>query len=104
MSGVRIEGNSTRVGAGSNTERAAGQRVEDGQDTSQSERAKDGVAATDRALLTPRAQEVRTALRTLAQLPEVRDDRVAEVRQQIAAGTFKVDPEAIADKLIAGGL
>jgi len=99
---VRIEGNSTRVGAGSSTERATGQRVEDGPDAARSERIKE--TTTDQAVLTPRAQDARKALKALSQVPEVREDRVAEIQQQIAEGSFTVDPGAIADRLVAGGL
>ena len=100
---MRIDGNNTRVEAGGNTDRVAGQRADEKQDAVHAERPKIATNA-DQAVLTPRAREVRTALRALEQVPEVREDKVAEVRGQIADGSFQVNAELIADKLLAGGL
>lgn len=35
------------------------------------------------------------------QLPEVRQDRVDSLRQQIASGTYRVDPQSIADAMLS---
>lgn len=37
----------------------------------------------------------------LAQLPDADDDRIATIKQAIATGTFSVNPERIAAKLIS---
>ena len=91
-----------RVGAGGNTDRVAGQRVDGDGNVARGDRGRsvDG----DAALLTPQARGVRTALKALAEVPDVRMDKVEQVRKQIADGTFQIDAEAIADKIMAGGL
>ncbi len=35
-----------------------------------------------------------------AQLPEVREDRVASLQQQIASGSYQVEPHEVADALV----
>ncbi|PPE71739.1 flagellar biosynthesis anti-sigma factor FlgM [Caldimonas thermodepolymerans] len=42
-----------------------------------------------------------TATSLLAATPEFDAEKVAAIRQAIADGTYRIDPEAIADKLIA---
>ena len=44
------------------------------------------------------------AARTVAEAPDIRADRVAEIEARIKAGTYKVDPEAVAEALINAGL
>ena len=63
-----------------------------------------GVGQTDQVVLSQRAGEVQLARTTLATVPEVRARKVAELKRQIAAGTYKVDGDAVASKIIKGGL
>lgn len=51
---------------------------------------------------TLRTQEISVALQVLSQLPEVREGLVAEIQQELREGTFQVDPEQIADRLLEG--
>ena len=102
VSRVRIDPNLTRIGTGSSTDRVGSQRLEG---RSAGVRDVPGQASGgDEAVLSPRAQDVRLAQRALAEVPEVRQDKVEALRQQIAEGTFEVDAELIADRLIQGGL
>jgi flagellar biosynthesis anti-sigma factor FlgM len=52
--------------------------------------------AKDSSDLSPAAQVVAQAL----QLPEVRQDRVASLQQQIASGTYQVPPQEVADAIL----
>lgn len=57
------------------------------------------VVAGEKVALSPlsaRLQEIASSLDT----PEVNSSRVAEIRQAIAEGRFKVNPERIADGLL----
>lgn len=54
----------------------------------------------DRVTLSPQARELREARRALEALPDVREDKVADIRARIAAGTYRIDAAAIADKMI----
>lgn len=50
--------------------------------------------------LSPQSSQLRQIESTLANTPAVNADRVAEIRQAIAQGSFKIDTGKIADGLI----
>ncbi len=54
----------------------------------------DSISVSDRALELSRLRE------ELAQLSELRTDRVRELKEQISAGTYEVSAEQIADKIL----
>ena len=58
----------------------------------------------DQVTLSPQAIQIQRAHQALANVPEVRQEKVAEARQKIAEGTLQIDPEAIAAKIITGGI
>ena len=60
------------------------------------------VAQGDQVVLSQRASEVQRARAALASVPEVRAQRVADLKKQLQAGTFRVDADKVADKIIAG--
>ncbi len=55
------------------------------------------MAAAQVATFTPNTQELQKAV---ASAPVVNVDRVKEIKQAIAEGRFKIDPEKIADSLL----
>ncbi len=59
---------------------------------------------TDRVSLSPVAQDFARALQQVNEQPDVRSDRVAALQAQIADGTYRVDADAIARRLVVGGL
>jgi negative regulator of flagellin synthesis FlgM len=61
-------------------------------------------AAGDSVSLSPRVRELQAARETLASLPEIREEKVAAIRAQIEAGTYAVDSEKVAGKMIAEAL
>lgn len=46
------------------------------------------------------AKEMQVAKQSLASVPDVRQNRVDEVKQQIEAGTYNVSASQVADKLL----
>ncbi|MHB8994044.1 MAG: flagellar biosynthesis anti-sigma factor FlgM [Armatimonadota bacterium] len=54
----------------------------------------------DQVLLSQQATEVQGAYQALAQTPEVRSELVAQLKAQVQAGTYQVDAEKIAEKLV----
>lgn len=58
----------------------------------------------DRVELSPRARRFQEARRIAAGQPEIRSDRVNEIRDRIAAGNFRVDGERIALRMLAESL
>lgn len=56
---------------------------------------KDNLAVSDKA------QVYQTLLQKAKEVPEVREDKVAELQDQIAKGQFAVDARAIANKMMS---
>jgi len=55
---------------------------------------------TDQVVLSQKAAEIHAAQQALAAMPDVRAEKVAQLKAQMAAGTYRVDAERIAEKLI----
>jgi len=51
-------------------------------------------------MLSQRAQEVQAAREALAEVPEIRQDRVAELKARIEAGTYQVDSHRVAERIL----
>jgi|GEM_PF-691118 flagellar biosynthesis anti-sigma factor FlgM len=56
---------------------------------------------TDSASLSPAAQELLRARRAAGAAEEVRPELVAELRRQVQSGTYTVDAQALAQRLLA---
>ncbi len=54
----------------------------------------------DRLALSHRAEEIRAARAALAETPEVRARRVAQLKAQIEAGTYRVDADTVAERIL----
>ena len=61
------------------------------------------VERTDSSGITGEARELASALEIVSESDEVRAERVAELKAQIANGTYKPDPREIARKLVERG-
>lgn len=59
---------------------------------------------TDKVTLSSRAKEIKLAKRLIELVPDIREEKVAEIKQKIKNGTYKIDGEKIAAKLIEEGL
>ncbi len=57
----------------------------------------------DEVTLSPRAQEYERARELLREAPDVREDVVKRLKAAIESGTHRVDPEAIAERMLAEG-
>ncbi len=58
-------------------------------------------SSADRVSVTSEAARLQEIEEQLMAVPEVNAQRVAEIKAQIAAGTFDFNPQRIAEKLIA---
>lgn len=61
--------------------------------------AEQGKVGRDGVKVSDKAQIFKTLLQKAQAIPEVREDRVREITEQINKGEFKVDARLIADKL-----
>ena len=57
-------------------------------------------SATDSVQITQTASQLVTAEQALSDVPVVNQDRVAKVSESLAAGTYKISPERIANQLL----
>lgn len=58
-----------------------------------------GVGQADRLVFSQQASELQAAHETLATMPE-RSELVARLKAQVSSGTYQVDPENVARKMI----
>ncbi len=58
------------------------------------------VGGAGQVRLSQRAQEVQAARAALAEVPEVRQERIAELKARIEAGNYKVDPYKVAERIL----
>ena len=66
-------------------------------------KAADPGVKTDTVDISDTAKRVSSAREELDRIPDVREDKVAELKAQIENGTYKVDSEKIADKMLKEG-
>ena len=62
-----------------------------------------GGVKTDTVDISDAAKRVRAAREELDRIPDVREDKVAELKKQIESGSYKVDSEQIAEKMLKDG-
>ena len=62
------------------------------------------VLSGDRVELSPKAKEMQEAKRILGSIPDIREEKVAQIRKQIAEGTYQVDSQKIAEKMVTESL
>lgn len=60
-----------------------------------------GTGEGDRLVLSTRAREIQRLRSELLRLPEVRKDKVYSLRARIAAGSYQVKPEEVAERMLA---
>lgn len=58
----------------------------------------DGTAAT--ANISSRAKDAAKAKAVASDAPDVREEKIAELRKRIASGSYQVDAGAVADRLV----
>ena len=58
----------------------------------------------DRVELSPAAKEIRQAKMDMDSIPDVREEKVAEIKARIDNGTYTLDEEKIASKIIKEAL
>jgi negative regulator of flagellin synthesis FlgM len=58
----------------------------------------------DRVELSEQAKTIQAAHRLIQQIPEVDEEKVARIKEQIASGTYRVDSQKTAEKILADAL
>jgi flagellar biosynthesis anti-sigma factor FlgM len=62
------------------------------------------MAQGDRVVLSPKARELQAAREALSKMEPMDHEKIARIKAQIAAGTYKVDAAKIATKMIEESL
>jgi negative regulator of flagellin synthesis FlgM len=78
---------------------ATDKRRIDALESRQSEAASD-TTHTDRVSLSQASKEMQLAKNAVADAPEIREEKVMQLKQAIADGRYEINPEKIADKLV----
>ena len=60
-----------------------------------------GGAANDVVTLTDLASKLQSLVQSVSDVPVTDQEKIAHFRQQLADGTYQVDPEAVAEKFTA---
>jgi len=50
--------------------------------------------------LSQASKELRIANETISSVPDVREDKIAEIRDKIESGSYRIDDRAVADKMV----
>ncbi|MGD9235697.1 MAG: flagellar biosynthesis anti-sigma factor FlgM [Desulfobacterales bacterium] len=61
-------------------------------------------ARADTVALSSAAKDIQEAQRKLQAIPDVREEKVAQLKEQIEKGTYEMDAEKIADKMLKEAL
>ncbi|MDY6880763.1 MAG: flagellar biosynthesis anti-sigma factor FlgM [Desulfatiglans sp.] len=101
---MEISGNDSSVNLGAYVKSVkAGKEVEVGPREAEKKVDK-GIAGEDKVVLSPKAREIQKAKMLLASVPDVREEKVQEIRQRIEEGTYKVESKKIAEKIVKESL
>jgi len=73
---------------------------EDKVNTGQEKQIGNGAVVEEKVTLSPAAQEIQRAEKAVRALPDVREEKVQEVKRQIEAGEYEVKGDAIAEKML----
>ncbi|MEE9495678.1 MAG: flagellar biosynthesis anti-sigma factor FlgM, partial [Desulfobacterales bacterium] len=59
---------------------------------------------SDTVVLSDTAKKIQETQTQLKAIPDVREDKVAQLKEQIEKGTYEIDEEKIADKMLKDSL
>lgn len=60
----------------------------------------DKKASSDKLEISQAGKDIAVAKKAIAEVPDVREDRVETIKKQMAEGTYSVSMEDVADKMI----
>jgi negative regulator of flagellin synthesis FlgM len=65
-----------------------------------SEKSSTGPLEEDKVVLSPRAREIQEAKKALSALPDVREEKIAEIRKKIESGVYRIEGDKIAVQML----
>ncbi len=85
---------------GVNIRNLYGQQIQGVQTDANAVREQQRAAEYDRVDISADAKDIENAREFAKDLPDVRMDRIAEIKEQVAAGTYRVDSRDIAERVL----
>lgn len=80
-------------------------QVQDKDNTqAQAEKADRQQKKTDTVVLSDAAKRIQEARKQLDAIPDIREDKVARLKEQVENGTYEIDAQKIADKMLKDSL
>ncbi len=80
------------------------QRLDSSQQPGKVQASGEGHSESDRLELSVRSREISHLEDLIQSTPDIREDRVNQVRRDIESGTYNIKAEKIAEKIIGGSL
>jgi len=80
------------------------QRIEASQQTERPQKSGGVQSETDRLELSVRSREISHLDELIRSVPDIREDKVEQVRKELESGTYNVKAEKIAERIIGGNL
>jgi negative regulator of flagellin synthesis FlgM len=96
---MEINGNNPLIGLNKNV-----QRLDAPKQAGRVQKGECAVSGADRLELSVRGLEISHLEDLIRSTPDVREERVEQVRREIESGTYNIKAEKIADKIIGGNL
>jgi negative regulator of flagellin synthesis FlgM len=91
----------TETSKANQTSQSRGARRPERSDSSESSSVESSSARGDvNASISPKARELANAKAVATSAPDVREERIAELKRRVAAGGYQVDAEKVADRLV----
>lgn len=56
--------------------------------------------AQDRIDISERSKKISELMARIDKLPEIREDKIRQIREAIEAGNYEIDPRKVADKIL----
>lgn len=72
--------------------------------TGQGRQVENGVNAEEKVSLSPAARDIQRAEQALRELPDVREEKIEELKQRIEAGEYEIKGDRIAEKILSESL
>lgn len=57
--------------------------------------------AADRVDISSRSREIAELMAKIEKIPDLREERIKEIREAIQAGSYEIDPRRIAEKILS---
>lgn len=92
--------NGPRTQEGKRAERAEASEKVSGEGRTQATQSTKKQAHGEKAEISPKAKEFAQAKAAATEAPDVREDKIAEIKKRLAEGRYKVDVDAVADRLV----